>query len=229
MTGRIADNWSVIANYTHDDVRTIQGVLTFNPATVITTGSGGGQEARRPAQELRQSVGEIRRRGALKGFAVGGGVSVYESALGDKPNSFILPGYALLNGMIAYNMKIAGANVTAQLNVRNITDVTYFPSSNSNLQILPERRAPSSDRCAWSSETRRKEMAMKTVLHVEKMFCKGCAAHVIEAIQTSCPGVDVSVDLESKLVSIDGAPDSPENLVAAIGAAGYVARLQTGR
>ena len=37
LTGRIDDNWSVIANYTHDDVRTVQGALTYNPATLITT------------------------------------------------------------------------------------------------------------------------------------------------------------------------------------------------
>ena len=37
MTGKVNDNWSVIVNYTHDDVRTMVGALSYNPATLINT------------------------------------------------------------------------------------------------------------------------------------------------------------------------------------------------
>ncbi|WP_036289996.1 TonB-dependent receptor [Methylosinus sp. PW1] len=64
-----------------------------------------------------------------------GGVTVVESSLGDNANSFILPGYALLNGMIAYTTKIEDLTVTAQLNCRNITDTIYYPTSSNRTTI----------------------------------------------------------------------------------------------
>ena len=70
---------------------------------------------------------------AFEGLSLGAGVTVIESSLGDTANSFVLPGYALLNGMIAYTTKIEGFTVTAQLNVKNITDTIYYPSSSEPL------------------------------------------------------------------------------------------------
>jgi iron complex outermembrane receptor protein len=61
---------------------------------------------------------------------------VSSDQFGDTANSFVLPSYALVNGMIAYTTKIADYNVTAQLNVRNIGDVTYYPSAGSRLTIM---------------------------------------------------------------------------------------------
>ena len=71
----------------------------------------------------------------LRGLSLGGGVTVVESSLGDNANSFTLPGYALLNGMISYTTKIDGYRVTGQFNMKNITNVTYYPSSTSTTAI----------------------------------------------------------------------------------------------
>lgn len=38
--------------------------------------------------------------------------------------------------MIAYTMKIEDFTVTAQLNVKNITDTVYYPSANSRSTIM---------------------------------------------------------------------------------------------
>ncbi len=59
------------------------------------------------------------------------------SSFGDNANSFVLPAYALLNGMIAYRWKINGYTVTAQLNAKNLTDTRYFSSSTSRTVIMP--------------------------------------------------------------------------------------------
>ncbi|WP_244594647.1 hypothetical protein [Methylosinus sporium] len=37
LRGRIDDNWSVIADYTHDDVRTVEGASSYDPLTLIAT------------------------------------------------------------------------------------------------------------------------------------------------------------------------------------------------
>jgi iron complex outermembrane receptor protein len=137
LTGRIDDNWSIIANYTHDDVRTAQGAQAYDPFTLINTQLAvAGKKLPGSPRNYGNLWLKYDADGEFQGLSLGGGVSVYESALGDNANSFITPGYALLNGMIAYSTKIGDATITAQLNVKNITDATYYPSSNSRLQIL---------------------------------------------------------------------------------------------
>jgi iron complex outermembrane recepter protein len=135
LTGRIDDNWSVIANYTHDDVRTVVG-SPLNPATEITTQRpvAGFKLAGSPRNYGNLWV-KYDAEGIFRGFSLGAGVTVSESSFGDNANSFILPGYALLNGMIAYRTRIEGFDVTAQLNVKNITDVVYYPSSTDRYTI----------------------------------------------------------------------------------------------
>lgn len=132
VSGRIDDNWSVIANYTHDDVRTVEG-SPYDPNTEITTQRAvAGFKLSASPRNYGNLWVKYEADGLFKGLSLGGGLSVVESSLGDNANSFVLPGYTLLNGMIAYTTKVAGLNVTAQLNVKNITDATYYPSSGSN-------------------------------------------------------------------------------------------------
>ncbi|PWB81341.1 MAG: TonB-dependent siderophore receptor [Methylocystaceae bacterium] len=132
LTGRIDDNWSIIANYTHDDVRTVEGSID----TPLNIYNRQLAVAGRVLASSPRNYGNIwvkyEADGALRGLSVGGGLSVTSSSLGDNANSFILPGYALLNGMIAYSTKIQGYTITAQLNVKNITDAAYYPGSGTN-------------------------------------------------------------------------------------------------
>ncbi len=130
LTGRIDDNWSVIANYTHDDVRTVEGSPSYNPLTLITTqlAVSGKTLAGSPRNYGNLWV-KYEADGAFRGLGLGAGVSVSESYLGDNANSFVVPGYAIVNGMISYTTQIAGLTVTGQLNVKNIGDARYFPAS----------------------------------------------------------------------------------------------------
>lgn len=129
VTGQINDQWSVIANYTHDDVRTVSG-SPLNPLTEITT--------QRPVAGFvlagsPRNYGNIWLKydadGMFKGLSLAGGVNASGGFFGDNANSYVLPGYALINGMIAYTTKIEGVTVTAQLNVKNLNSATYYPSS----------------------------------------------------------------------------------------------------
>ncbi|ATQ68811.1 TonB-dependent siderophore receptor [Methylosinus sp. 3S-1] len=135
LNGRIDDNWSVIANYTHDDVRTLVGE-SVDPASQLTKQRlVAGYKLPASPRNYGNLWVKYDADGAFAGFSLGGGISVVESSLGDNANSFVLPGYTLLDGMIAYTTKIEGYNVTAQLNVKNLTDVAYYPTSDSRTTI----------------------------------------------------------------------------------------------
>lgn len=129
VKGRIDDNWSIIANYTHDDVRTLEG----SQASPIAVYNGQLAAPGKVLASSPRNYGNLWLKyeadGELRGLSLGGGLTVTGSALGDNANSFILPGYALLNGMIGYSTKIEGYNVTAQLNVKNLTNANYYPGS----------------------------------------------------------------------------------------------------
>ncbi|WP_024879474.1 TonB-dependent receptor [Methylosinus sp. LW3] len=136
LTGRIDDNWSVIANYTHDDVRTVEG----SSANALTVYNSNLAVAGKVLASSPRNYGNLWVKydadDAFKGLSLGAGLTVTGSALGDNANSYVLPGYALLNGMIAYTTKIEGFNVTAQLNVKNITDTVYYPASQDRTYIM---------------------------------------------------------------------------------------------
>jgi len=65
---------------------------------------------------------------------------------------------------------------------------------------------------------------MKVKFEVDRMFCKGCAGHVIDAIHAAYPDAEVEVDLETKLVSVSGLDGNSGEIVTLIEQAGYSAR-----
>jgi iron complex outermembrane receptor protein len=138
LTGRVNDNWSVIANYTHDDVRVVTGVETPNFATEITTEQAiAGNVMPGSPRNYGNVWLKYEADGALKGLSVAGGVTAVSNQFGDNANSFTLPAYTLLNGMIAYRWKINGYTITAQLNAKNLTDTRYFATAANRTTIMP--------------------------------------------------------------------------------------------
>jgi iron complex outermembrane receptor protein len=138
LTGRVDDNWSVIANYTHDDVRVARGVLIPNFATEIVTQQAiTGYVLPGSPRNYGNLWVKYEADGALNGLSVAGGVTGVGSQFGDNANSFTLPTYCLLNGMISYRFELNGYMVTAQLNAKNLTDTRYFASAANRTTILP--------------------------------------------------------------------------------------------
>ena len=68
-------------------------------------------------------------------WRLGGGARFVGKRTGDTANSFTLPGYAVVDLFAAYETKIGTVPARIQLNVKNLFDKTYYPSSNSNLII----------------------------------------------------------------------------------------------
>jgi iron complex outermembrane receptor protein len=59
-------------------------------------------------------------------FETGFGVYIAGQREGDLANSFQLPGYARVDAFAAYHWKIESSRLTAQININNLFDKTYF-------------------------------------------------------------------------------------------------------
>ncbi len=71
----------------------------------------------------------------LRGLKVGGGVVASGKSYGSFANDYQLPGYVTMNLMASYGLKVAGKNLTFQLNANNLLDKTYYQGTNSDTRI----------------------------------------------------------------------------------------------
>jgi iron complex outermembrane receptor protein len=110
MTGKIDDNWSLIANYTHEDVHVFEG-QPINPLkpvnTVFEQPQAGNWFPSVPANAgnlwVKYSAG-----GEFTGLNVMGGFNVVGRRWGDNANSFTIRGYTLVNAGLSYRFPLAG-------------------------------------------------------------------------------------------------------------------------
>lgn len=121
VSGRIGQRWNVIASYAFIDAKT-----TDDP---LYTGNTLANAARHTA-----SLAAVYDWGAVLGQGGGnlrlGAVGRYVgSRPGDSANSFTLPAYFVADVFAAYDAKIGRHPVHYQLNVKNVFNKTYYPSS----------------------------------------------------------------------------------------------------
>lgn len=119
MSGELLPGWNVIANYAYT-------VSEITRANDITQGNS--------LPNVPKHAGNIWSTYAfqnktLRGLRIGGGVTLRGKREGNRENNFQMPGYTLVNLMTSYAMKVGKTRVTAQLNVNNLFDKEYFPSS----------------------------------------------------------------------------------------------------
>jgi iron complex outermembrane receptor protein len=129
LTGKINDNWSLIANYTHEDVRVVSA-LPANPSTEIQTENPvvGNWLPSVPANAGNLWV-KYGADGDFKGLNLMGGVNVVGRRYGDSANSFTIGGYTLVNAGISYRVPWEGAKITAQINATNLLNRAYYVSA----------------------------------------------------------------------------------------------------
>jgi iron complex outermembrane receptor protein len=135
ITGRLGEGWSIIANYSHDDARITKDINASALAPGLVRGCNPGSTGGNTGCGLAGvplDSGNLWLKydadGLLSGLSAGGGSNIAGSRQGDNENTFQLPAYAVVNGMLAYKLAFAGAIVTAQVNVRNLFDQTYYSS-----------------------------------------------------------------------------------------------------
>jgi iron complex outermembrane receptor protein len=129
VTGRIGERWTVIANYALIDAKVINDTPKnfLNPYGSIDEPSGlfSNHLINVPRNSgkifLAYNFGEND-----LGLRVGGGVTASTRAWGDLQNTFLLPGWARLDGFASFTTLVEGHKVTAQLNLKNINNAQYF-------------------------------------------------------------------------------------------------------
>ena len=119
VAGQIGQRWSVIAGYAYIDAKTTEDPLY------------AGNRLWNVAQHTA-SLAAVYDFGAIFGgdqLRVGAGAHYVGERPGDSANSFTLPAYTVADAFANYNTKWGGHNVSFQLNVKNLFNKTYYPSS----------------------------------------------------------------------------------------------------
>jgi iron complex outermembrane receptor protein len=126
ITGELLPGWNVIATYAYSDVRAIKSNAD-NEASGFGTVPVGGRYWNVPRNtasfwntfEFLQSD--------LKGLKFGGGVTLRDGQTGccDIPAGTII-GYATVDLLAAYSLKVGPTKITTQLNINNVLDKHYY-------------------------------------------------------------------------------------------------------
>jgi iron complex outermembrane recepter protein len=121
VSGEILPGWNVIGGYTYNDAKVTKD-------NVIEEGN---QLNNVPEHALSLATNYEIQQGDLKGLGLGLEIYFVGDRSGDLDNTFELPGYTRTDASIFYNR---GKFRTA-LNFRNIFDINYFESAQSDLRV----------------------------------------------------------------------------------------------
>jgi len=130
ITGQISDNWNVIAAYAYTDVRFTRSDLLQGERM---------QAVPRHGASLWSSYFF-----GSSGWQTGGGIVYRSERLGTQrawaPDiyPYMMNAYTLLDVMVAYEFTISNLPVKAQLNISNVTDKRYYPSTYGGAQRISQ-------------------------------------------------------------------------------------------
>ncbi len=121
--GEILPGWNAIATYAYTDIIVTQaGAGNYPAAGSRFYGVPRNTASLWNTYDFQQAD--------LKGLKVGSGVTLRSSQLAMMAQPYLyqvsLPGYATVDLMAAYSLKIGGQKFTAQLNVNNLLDKNYY-------------------------------------------------------------------------------------------------------
>ncbi len=120
IQGEILPGWNVIATYANQDVRVSKSNDTLDSGIPV----GNRLEF------VPRNIGSVWttyevQQGALDGFKIGGGVNMQDGVV-NAANTINSTGYALVGLLAGYSFEVGKSKITAQLNVDNLLDKTYF-------------------------------------------------------------------------------------------------------
>ena len=130
IQGEVLPGWNVIAAYSNDDIHVAEG----NPYYYVNLAVGQQLPLVPRSQASFWNTYEFKT-GALNGLKIGGGVHYTGSQLiedegGNPPGTFPpLPSYTTVDLMAAYSFTYARPRITAQLNLTNLLNKTYYESA----------------------------------------------------------------------------------------------------
>lgn len=120
VAGQLSRHWSAIASYAYVDAKTTQDPLYAGNRLWNVARQTASLSAVYDFGQVFGGTGRLR---------VGGGVQYVGKRPGDSANSFWLPGYSVANAFATYDTQVGGYRTRFQLNVKNLFDRSYYPSS----------------------------------------------------------------------------------------------------
>ncbi|MBB2894925.1 TonB-dependent siderophore receptor [Pseudomonas sp. AS2.8] len=126
LTGRLAERWDVVATYAYDHTEVLD-----DPSN----------EGKRLSQAPKHSgslylTHHLLVPSNLGGWHLGGGARYVGERAGDAANSFYMSSYTVADAFLRWDLPVTGYQTRLQLNVDNLFDKQYYPSSaNSPLQV----------------------------------------------------------------------------------------------
>lgn len=119
ISGELSPGWNIIANYAY-----INSEITQN-----NDGTQGNRFPNVPSHAGNIWTTYAFQNETLRGLKIGGGVTLRGKREGNQQNDFQMPGYDVFNLMASYAVKVGKSQITAQLNINNLLNEEYFPSS----------------------------------------------------------------------------------------------------
>jgi iron complex outermembrane receptor protein len=135
LIGALAPGWQVIGGLAYMPyakvTKDVQPVFD-DQGNVVGSGPGftGNRLFLAPRRQGSVWTTYAWQAGQLRGLKVGVGTVSVSRRPGDPGNSYILPGYAVVNAMASYAWQVGGYRLTAQLNADNLANRRYYPGSN---------------------------------------------------------------------------------------------------
>ncbi|WP_126285587.1 TonB-dependent siderophore receptor [Burkholderia stagnalis] len=119
VSGKLGERWNVIASYAYIDAKTVEDPLyAGNRLWNVARHTG--------------SIAAVYDVGTLAGgddLRIGAAARYVGARPGDSANSFTLPSYVLADAFATYDTRIGKQKLSLQLNVKNLFNRTYYPSS----------------------------------------------------------------------------------------------------
>lgn len=128
LNGEIYPDWDLNVNY------------SYNQAEIVEDSNNSYNNGNRLQNAPRNSgavyLSHNINFNAIPGdFRIGGGVRYVGARAGDPDNSFTLPAYTVADSFIGWDNKLIGKKTHLQLNINNLFNKHYYPSSGGNLRV----------------------------------------------------------------------------------------------
>ena len=125
ISGRLSERWELLGSYAYTDTE------------ILDDPSNEGNELVNAARNVGSLylVHHLHLPLELGQWKLGGGARYVGERAGDNANTFWLDSYTVADAFVTWDSQLLGEKTRLQLNVRNLFNERYYPSSGGNLRV----------------------------------------------------------------------------------------------
>lgn len=125
VSGRLGERWELLGSYAYTDTEILDDPANEGHEMVNAARNSGSLYLVHHLH-LPQELGQ---------WKLGGGARYVGERAGDNANTFWLDSYTVADAFVTWDNQLLGEKTRLQLNVRNLFDARYYPSSGGNLRV----------------------------------------------------------------------------------------------